>query len=279
MIMTATPIPRTLAMSLYGDVDVSVIDELPPGRKPIDTQVHGEKRRLEIFGFIRHELEKGQQAYVVYPLVDESEKSDLLAAVKGHELLERYFGEHGFRVGLVHGKMKPEDKEFEMARFVKRETHILVSTTVIEVGVDVPNATIMVIENAERFGLSQLHQLRGRVGRGQAQSYCILMAGAKLSADGRKRLAAMRDTNDGFRIAEIDLELRGPGDFLGVRQSGLPAFQLANVVTDQPILQEARAAAFELTESDPELEAPVHKQLRATFAQYLRTHAGFSTVA
>lgn len=277
MIMTATPIPRTLAMTVYGDVDVSVIDELPPGRQPIQTMVHGEGKRLEVFGFIKRELQKGRQAYVVYPLVEESEKLDLLAAEKGHELLERHF--EGFRVGLVHGKMKPEDKEMEMMRFVRKETHILVSTTVIEVGVDVPNSTIMVIENAERFGLSQLHQLRGRVGRGGGQSYCILMAGKKVSADGRKRLKAMRDTTDGFKIAEIDLELRGPGDFLGTRQSGLPQFQLANVVEDQPILHAARQVAFDIVAQDPGLRLPQHENLRLHYRRYVRAHAHLSTVA
>ena len=277
MIMTATPIPRTLAMTLYGDVDVSVIDELPPGRKPIKTMVFGESKRLEVFGFIRRELEQGRQAYVVYPLVEESEKMDLLAAEKGLELLERHFSE--FRVGIVHGRMTPEAKEFEMARFVKNETQILVSTTVIEVGVDVPNSSIMLIENAERFGLSQLHQLRGRVGRGAWQSYCVLMAGYKLSADGKKRLSAMRDTNDGFKIAEIDLELRGPGDFLGTRQSGLPEFHLANVVEDQEILKQARKAAFELIDTDPELSNEHHKPIRMAFISYMKNMELAGTIA
>ena len=277
MIMTATPIPRTLAMTLYGDVDVSVIDELPPGRKPIKTIVRGESKRLEVLGFIKSELEKGRQAYVVYPLVEESEKMDLLAVVKGHELLERYFTD--FRVGIVHGKMKPDDKEFEMQRFVKCETHILVSTTVIEVGVDVPNSSIIMIENSERFGLSQLHQLRGRVGRGDYQSYCILMAGHKLSADGKKRLSAMKDTNDGFKISEIDLEIRGPGDFMGTRQSGIPEFLLANIVEDQAILKMAREAAFHLVEADPNLELERNKALRVYYQQYLRDNRNFGIVA
>ena len=277
MIMTATPIPRTLAMSLYGDVEVSVIDELPPGRKPIDTLIVTEKKRLEVFGFIRRELEKGRQAYVVYPLVEESEKLDYLAAVQGFEQLERYFKNH--RVGIVHGRQDPDDKELEMKRFVKNETQILVSTTVIEVGVDVPNASVMLIENAERFGLSQLHQLRGRVGRGAEQSYCLLMAGAKLSTDGRKRLEAMRDTNDGFRISEIDLELRGPGDFLGTRQSGLPVFTLANIVEDRLILEQARQAAFDIVEEDPLLQAPGHQSLQAAYRAFARAHQDLGTVA
>ncbi|MDP5171549.1 MAG: ATP-dependent DNA helicase RecG [Bacteroidia bacterium] len=277
MIMTATPIPRTLAMSLYGDVDVSVIDELPPGRKPIDTLVVGEKKRLEVLGFIRKELEKGRQAYVVYPLVEESEKLDYLAAVKGHELLERYF--KGYRVGIVHGRQAPEDKELEMKRFVKNETQILVSTTVIEVGVDVPNSSVMLIENAERFGLSQLHQLRGRVGRGAEQSYCLLMAGAKVSDTGRRRLEAMRETNDGFRISEIDLELRGPGDFLGTRQSGLPEFTIANIVEDRELLELARQAAFDLVERDPLLQQPEHQMIQAAYRKFVKAHQNLVSVA
>ncbi|MEM7373084.1 MAG: ATP-dependent DNA helicase RecG [Bacteroidota bacterium] len=277
LIMTATPIPRTLAMTLYGDVDVSVIDELPPGRKPIQTLVFKESKRLEVFGFIRKEIAKGRQVYVVYPLVEESEKLDLLAAEKGAELLERHFAE--FRVGLVHGKMKAGAKDIEMERFVNKKAQILVSTTVIEVGVDVPNATIMVIENAERFGLSQLHQLRGRVGRGDHQSYCILMSGYKVSSDGKKRLQAMKDTTDGFKISEIDLELRGPGDFLGTRQSGLPEFQLANIVEDQELLQQAREAAFFLTEEDPQLQLPKHLAIKANFTRYARKHISLGTVA
>ncbi|TAE54309.1 MAG: ATP-dependent DNA helicase RecG [Bacteroidetes bacterium] len=277
MSMTATPIPRTLAMTVYGDVDVSVIDELPPGRKPIQTVVAGEAKRLEVFGMIRRELEMGRQAYVVYPLVEESEKSDLLAAEQGHEVLQKAF--QGFRTGLVHGRMKPENKEIEMQQFIRRETHILVSTTVIEVGVDVPNASVMMIENAERFGLSQLHQLRGRVGRGADQSYCVLMAGAKLSLDGKKRLSAMRETQDGFRIAEIDLELRGPGDFLGTRQSGLPEFQLGNIVEDQPVLRLAREAAFLLSERDPELQEADHQALRQSYIAYLQKQGASSTLA
>lgn len=277
MVMTATPIPRTLAMTLYGDVDVSVIDELPPGRQPIQTMVHRESKRLEVFGFIRREIEAGRQAYVVYPLVEESEKLDYLAAVKGFELLERHF--QPFRVGIVHGKMKPDDKEIEMQRFVKNETQILVSTTVIEVGVDVPNATIMLIENAERFGLSQLHQLRGRVGRGGGKSYCVLMAGKKLSEEGKIRLKAMKESTDGFNLSEIDLKLRGPGDFLGTRQSGLPEFRVANLVDDQEILKRARDAAFDLAEKDPDLSAPEQAAIRRFYVQYARKNGKLGTVA
>jgi ATP-dependent DNA helicase RecG len=277
LLMTATPIPRTLAMTLYGDVDVSVIDELPPGRQPVETFVFGEARRLEAFGIIRRELAQGRQAYVVYPLIEESEKSDLLAAMQGFEVLEKAFA--GQRVGLVHGKMAPDNKEMEMQRFIRRETHILVSTTVIEVGVDVPNATVMLIENAERFGLSQLHQLRGRVGRGGGKSYCLLMAGGKVSHDGKQRLLAMRDISDGFRIAEMDLKLRGPGDFLGTRQSGLPEFRLANIVEDQALLTAAREAAIALAESDPELARPEHQALLQAYRHYLDHEAKTAAIA
>ncbi|MFK7972984.1 MAG: ATP-dependent DNA helicase RecG [Bacteroidia bacterium] len=277
MLMTATPIPRTLAMTLYGDVDVSVINELPPGRKPITTAWRGESKRLEVFGFIRSELEKGKQAYVVYPLVEESEKLDLLAATEGQELLQRAFP--NFKVGLVHGKMKSEDKDIEMKLFLDKKADILVSTTVIEVGVDVPNATIIMIENAERFGLSQLHQLRGRVGRNADQSYCILMSGPKVSKEGKARLQAMVDTTDGFKISEFDLKLRGPGDFLGTRQSGLPEFQLANIAEDQDILADAREAAFSLHDQDPNLSLPQHQQLRAAFAIYSKKYGKLGTIA
>jgi len=277
LIMTATPIPRTLAMSLYGDVDVSVIDELPPGRKPIQTMQFKESRRLEVFGFIRRELEKGRQAYVVYPLVEESEKLDLLAATQGFEKLADIFKD--YHVGIVHGRMKADDKEFEMQRFIKKESRILVSTTVIEVGVDVPNASVMLIENAERFGLSQLHQLRGRVGRGGEQSYCLLMAGMKVSKEGKKRLQVMCDTSDGFKISEADLQLRGPGDFLGTRQSGLPEFQLASIVDDADILQEAREAAFALFAEDPHLLEPQNAPVKEAYAAYLQKNAALAMLA
>ncbi|MBX7241846.1 MAG: ATP-dependent DNA helicase RecG [Bacteroidia bacterium] len=277
MVMTATPIPRTLAMTLYGDIDVSIIDELPPGRQPIKTITCYEKKRLEIFGFLRREMQAGRQVYVVYPLVEESEKLDLLAVEKGYELLQNAFPE--FRVGIVHGKMPAENKEMEMKRFLKKETQILVSTTVIEVGVDVPNASIMVIENAERFGLSQLHQLRGRVGRGTNQSYCVLMTAHKRSSDARIRLKAMVEHTDGFKISEIDLELRGPGDFLGIRQSGLPQFQLANITQDQEILKIAREAAFDLIEKDPDLSLPENLVLRTELQLYKRKQTGLEGVA
>lgn len=277
LVMSATPIPRTLAMTLYGDLDVSIIDELPPGRKPIKTFVRGESKRLEVLGFVKHQLEKGHQAYVIYPLVEESEKLDLLAATDGYEKMEKYFQSH--KVGIIHGRMHPEAKEMEMQRFVRNETQVLVSTTVIEVGVDVPNSTVMVIENAERFGLSQLHQLRGRVGRGGEQAYCLLMAGHKVSKEGRARLKAMAETTNGFKIAEIDLELRGPGDFLGTRQSGLPEFQLASLVEDQDVLSLARDKAFELHQKDPTLEQPENQQLRAYYKEYGKKYAQLSTFA
>lgn len=277
LFMTATPIPRTLAMSLYGDLEVSVIDELPPGRKPIKTMQYRESRRLEVFGFIRRELEKGRQAYIVYPLVEESEKLDLLAATEGYEKICDAF--KNYRVGIVHGRMKSDDKALEMERFKENKSQILVSTTVIEVGVDVPNATVMLIENAERFGLSQLHQLRGRVGRNDMDSYCLLMAGVKVSNEGKARLQVMCDTNDGFKIAEADLKLRGPGDFLGTRQSGLPEFQLASIVDDSELLALAREAAFTLCATDPYFQLPENLPIYRAFEEYLRRNGQLATMA
>ena len=267
LVMTATPIPRTLAMTLYGDIDVSVIDELPPGRKEIKTYQMPEGRRKEVFGLMRREIAKGRQVYVVYPLVEESSKLDLLAVEHGFEAMSRAFPNQ--HIGIVHGKMKPEVKEFEMKRFQKNETQILVATTVIEVGVDIPNASVMVIENAERFGLSQLHQLRGRVGRGAEQSFCVLMSKDRLSPDAKVRLEAMVESADGFKIAETDLQLRGPGDFLGTRQSGLPDFKLANLSEDVELVSKAREVAFSLIADDPELEAPEHQSIRKEINQYM----------
>ena len=242
LVMTATPIPRSLAMTVYGDLDVSIIDELPPGRTPIKTQVFGEEGRQEVKKLIARELRAGRQVYVVYPLVEESEKMDLRDATRRYEYLrDRVFPR--FSVGLLHGRMKPEEKEEVMRGFISGETKILVSTTVIEVGVDVPNASVMVVEHAERFGLSQLHQLRGRVGRGAEQSYCVLLASDKQTAVARERLGIMEETNDGFKIAERDLELRGPGEVMGTRQAGLPEFRVANLVRDLNILQDARKEA------------------------------------
>lgn len=258
--LTATPIPRTLAMTVYGDVDVSVIDELPPGRRAIITAVRKQVDRNRVFQFVQEELEKGRQAYFVYPLVEENEKLDLTAVTEGFAVLAERFGRFG--VGMVHGQQRPEEKDHAMARFKAGETRVLVSTTVIEVGVDVPNATVMVIENATRFGLSQLHQLRGRVGRGEHQSYCILMAPDDLKGTALERLRTLAETTDGFRIAEADLRLRGPGDYLGTRQSGLPNFQLADILEDAALLREARGVAFALAQTDPALERPENAALR-----------------
>lgn len=248
LVMTATPIPRTLTMTLYGDLALSVIDEMPPGRTPVETVVASEAQRSRVYQRLREEVGKGHQAYVVYPLVEESEKSDLLAASEGAEQLQSEIFPEA-RVGLLHGRMKPAEKEAIMQRFKARELDILVATTVIEVGIDVPNATLMLIEHAERFGLAQLHQLRGRVGRGEAGSLCILMKAYKCSEDGERRLEVMRATTDGFRIAEADLEIRGPGEFLGTRQSGLPDFRVANLLRHGHLLEEARKDAFAYAES------------------------------
>lgn len=261
LVMTATPIPRTLAMTLYGDLDQSEIDELPPGRKPVQTTHRYDKHRLAVFGFIREQLAAGRQIYIVYPLIEESEKSDLKDLMDGYESISRAFP--GTPLSIVHGKMKPKDKALEMSRFAKNETKIMVATTVIEVGVDVPNASVMVIENAERFGLAQLHQLRGRVGRGADQSYCILMTSYKLSADTRKRIETMCRTQNGFEIAQVDLELRGPGDLMGTQQSGTIELKIANLAIDGPILKEARQSAQEILENDPELARPEHRMIRA----------------
>ncbi|MCJ8208444.1 ATP-dependent DNA helicase RecG [Mucilaginibacter sp. RS28] len=262
LVMTATPIPRTLAMTLYGDLDVSVIDQLPAGRKPIETIHYYENQRLPMFGFMKREIAKGRQVYVVYPLIQESEKLDLKNLMDGVEVMSREFPLPQYRISIVHGKLTAAEKEFEMQRFVKGETQIMVATTVIEVGVNVPNASVMVIENAERFGLSQLHQLRGRVGRGAEQSYCILMSSHKLSREGRIRLDTMVQTNDGFKIAEIDLELRGPGDIEGTQQSGVLDLKVANLSTDQQLLLQARTVVEEIFEKDPQLEHPENLLLR-----------------
>lgn len=266
LVMTATPIPRTLAMTLYGDLDISVIDELPPGRKAIETMHKTEKSRLRVFGFMENEIKKGRQVYVVYPLIEESEKLDYKDLMDGYESISRRFPKPQYQVSIVHGKMKPADKDFEMNRFKKGETQILVATTVIEVGVDVPNASVMVIESAERFGLSQLHQLRGRVGRGADQSYCILLTGYKLSEESKIRLETMVKTNDGFEISEVDLRLRGPGDFHGTQQSGLPMeLRMTNLSRDGQILGTARQMAMELLEKDPNLEKGDHPVIAKHF--------------
>ena len=253
LVMTATPIPRTLAMTVFGDLSLSVIDEMPPGRSPVETRVCFESRREHVYSRIREEIRKGRQVYVIYPLVEETEKSELKAAT---QMAEHLAGDifPDLRIGLLHGRMRPEEKEGVMRFFKERDIDILVATTVIEVGIDVPNATLMVIEHAERFGLSQLHQLRGRVGRGSAKSQCFLLTPTRLSEEGAKRLRVMEETTDGFKIAEADLEIRGPGDFLGTRQSGLPDFRVANILRDGRMLEEARSEAFALLRKDPKLE-------------------------
>ena len=264
LVMTATPIPRTLAMTLYGDLEVSVIDELPPGRQPIRTYHYFDSMRLRMFGFLRQEIAKGRQVYIVYPLIKESEKMDYKDLYDGFESMSRDFPLPEYRITVCHGKMKPEDKDAAMAQFKRGEADILIATSVIEVGVDVPNATVMVIESAERFGLSQLHQLRGRVGRGGNQSYCILMSGEKLSKEGRARLDAMCATNDGFQLSELDLKLRGAGDIHGTQQSG-DAFSLsiANLATDTQIMEITREEALRILATDAELQHPENRLLRA----------------
>lgn len=265
LVMTATPIPRTLAMSLYGNLDISTIDELPPGRKPIKTVHRYDSQRLGVFGFMKDEIVKGRQVYVVYPLIEESEKMDYKDLMDGYDSIDRAFPKPEYQVSIVHGRMKPEDKDFEMQRFVNGQTHIMVATTVIEVGVNVPNASVMIIESAERFGLSQLHQLRGRVGRGAEQSFCILLSGQKLSDDAKTRLGTMVKTNDGFVIAETDMKLRGPGDLMGTRQSGLLDLKIADLSKDGAILQQARVAAIDLLNQDPSLKKPEHQAILRTF--------------
>lgn len=251
LVMTATPIPRTLGLTVYGDLDVSILDEMPPGRRPVKTVWRSQSKRPQVLAFVREQVKKGHQAYIVYPLVEESEKVDLEAAVQAYEKLRRELPD--LRLALLHGRMRGEEKEEVMRAFKEGRIDVLVSTTVIEVGVDVPNATVMVVEHAERFGLAQLHQLRGRVGRGEAQSYCILLTGGRLSEEARERMLTMVRTNDGFEIAEKDLELRGPGEFMGTRQTGLPEFRTAHLIRDSELLPLARREAFSLVEQDPDL--------------------------
>ncbi|MBI5442356.1 MAG: ATP-dependent DNA helicase RecG [Deltaproteobacteria bacterium] len=277
LVMTATPIPRSLSMTVYGDLDLSVIDELPPGRQAISTRVARERDRRRVYDFVLGELARGRQAYVVYPLVEESEKVDLLAATTMAErLAQEVFA--GRTVGLLHGRLKPEEKEAVMAAFAGGRIDVLVATTVIEVGIDVSNATVMVVEHAERFGLAQLHQLRGRVGRGSERSYCVLLAGEHLSRDGWERLKILGQTRDGFRIAEEDLRIRGPGDFLGTRQSGLPEFQVANILRDGPLLEEARDLAREVLREDPGLTAPENAALRRALLDRWQGRLGLAQV-
>ncbi len=279
LIMTATPIPRTLAMTFYGDLDVSVIDELPPGRKAIQTLHKYEKSRLEVLGLMKREITKGRQVYVVYPLIAESEKLDYTNLMEGHEALQRYFPRPQYQISMVHGKMKPDEKEYEMQRFIKGETQIMVATTVIEVGVNVPNASVMVIESAERFGLSQLHQLRGRVGRGGEQSYCLLVTGDKLSQDTRKRMETMVNSSDGFEIAEVDLQLRGPGDLMGTQQSGMLELKIADLTKDQQLVAEAREKARAIIQKDPELTLEEHRILRMILSEKLKNKPNWGKIA
>ena len=279
LVMTATPIPRTLALSFYGDLDVSVIDELPPGRKPIKTVHYRESQRLRVLGFVKEQIDQGRQIYFVYPLIQESETLDYQNLMQGYESIVRHFPLPDYRVAIVHGQMKGEDKDFEMARFVRGEAQIMVATTVIEVGVNVPNASVMVIESSERFGLAQLHQLRGRVGRGSEQSFCILITGDKLSNEGKKRLKTMCETNDGFIIAEVDMEIRGPGDIMGTQQSGLIDLKIADLARDGSILTDARNQAIAILEQDQELIQPEHQMLRERIKQIMKNKPDWSRVS
>jgi ATP-dependent DNA helicase RecG len=279
LIMSATPIPRTLAMSFYGDLEVSVIDELPPGRKPIQTIHKYDAHRLGVFGFMRKEIEKGRQVYVVYPLIEESEHFQYKDLMDGFESISREFPTPKYQVSVVHGRLKPADKEMEMQRFVKGETQIMVATTVIEVGVNVPNASVMIIESAEKFGLAQLHQLRGRVGRGGEQSYCVLITDYKLSSDGRTRIETMVRTNDGFEVAEADLNLRGPGNIMGTQQSGVLNFAIADLTKDGKILKVAREAANLNLEQDPNLNLSENSPLRKHFISYAKKHPNWGSIS
>ncbi|RUA35733.1 MAG: ATP-dependent DNA helicase RecG [Bacteroidetes bacterium] len=277
LIMTATPIPRTLSMSVYGDLDISIIDELPKGRKPIKTIHQYDANRLKLNGFLRKEIEKGRQVYVVYPLIEESEKLDLKDLMDGYESIARAFPE--FPISIVHGKMKAADKDFEMARFVKGETKIMVATTVIEVGVNVPNASVMVIENAERFGLAQLHQLRGRVGRGAEQSYCVLVTSYKLSKEARTRVETMVRTTDGFEIAQVDMNLRGPGDMMGTQQSGQLDLLIGDLREDEPILSIARQSAQAIIAKDPNLEMEENSLIRQQVENQKKKNLNWSRIS
>lgn len=279
LVMTATPIPRTLSMTVYGDLDVSVIDELPPGRKPIRTVHRTDAQRLGVFGFMREQIAEGRQIYVVYPLIEESAQLDHKDLMDGYESLTRHFPPPEFRLSIVHGRMKAEDKDAEMRRFAEGTTQIMVATTVIEVGVNVPNASVMVIESAERFGLSQLHQLRGRVGRGGAQSFCILMSGKELGKEARRRLETMCRTQDGFEIAEVDLELRGPGDLMGTKQSGVLDLKVADLIKDRVLLEDARAVARRILQDDPELERKGHALLRTGVGRLKASRPDWSRIS
>lgn len=277
LVMSATPIPRTLAMTLYGDLDISVIDELPKGRKPIKTVHRYDSHRLQVNQFMREQIRQGRQIYVVYPLIEESEKLDLKHLMDGYESICRAFPEYA--ISIVHGKMKPDARTYEMDRFIRGETMIMVATTVIEVGVDVPNASVMIIENAERFGLLQLHQLRGRVGRGADQSYCILMTSSRLSTESRKRIETLVRTNNGFEIAEADLALRGPGDLMGTQQSGIPDLHIADLARDGELLREAREAAIDILNKDPELKYAEHDVIAAQIRAQPKSSMNWSRIS
>ena len=279
LVMTATPIPRTLSMTLYGDLDVSIIDELPPGRKEVKTMWKTDSSRLQIINFMREQIKLKRQIYIVFPLIEESEKLDYKNLMEGFTSIEREFPLPEFQVSVVHGQMKPEDKQYEMKRFVDGVTNIMVATTVIEVGVNVPNASVMIIESAERFGLSQLHQLRGRVGRGSEQSYCVLVSGNKVSVEGKTRLQTMVDTNDGFQISEVDLKLRGPGDMMGTKQSGVLDFKIADILIDNKILHFARNEADLLLQDDAELEKAENINISRTYRPYARERLGWSRIS
>jgi ATP-dependent DNA helicase RecG len=279
LVMTATPIPRTLSMTLYGDLDVSVIDELPPGRKEVKTMWKTDSSRLQIINFMREQIKLERQIYIVFPLIEESEKLDYKNLMEGFTAVEREFPLPEFQVSVVHGQMKPEDKQYEMKRFVDGVTNIMVATTVIEVGVNVPNASVMIIESAERFGLSQLHQLRGRVGRGSEQSYCVLVSGNKVSVEGKTRLQTMVDTNDGFQISEVDLKLRGPGDMMGTKQSGVLDFKIADIVIDNKILHFARNEADLLLQDDGDLEKAENINIARAYRPYARERTGWSRIS
>ena len=279
LVMTATPIPRTLSMTLYGDLDVSIIDELPPGRKEVKTMWKTDSSRLQIINFMREQIALQRQIYVVFPLIEESEKLDYKNLMEGYNAIEREFPLPEFQVSVVHGQMKAEDKEYEMKRFVDGVTNIMVATTVIEVGVNVPNASVMIIESAERFGLSQLHQLRGRVGRGAEQSYCILVSGNKVSTEGKTRLKTMVETNDGFKISEVDLELRGPGDMMGTKQSGVLDFKIADIIADNKILHFARNEANLLLKDDEDLEKEENINIARAYRPYARERMGWSRIS
>ena len=279
LVMTATPIPRTLAMSVYGDLDISIIDELPPGRKEVKTVHRYDSNRLAVFKFMKQEIEKGRQVYVVYPLIQESQAMDYKDLMDGYESISREFPVPEYQISIVHGKMKAIDKEYEMQRFVKGETQIMVATTVIEVGVNVSNASIMVIESSERFGLSQLHQLRGRVGRGADQSYCVLLSSFKLSSEAKKRLKTMVETSDGFKIAEVDLKLRGPGNMMGTQQSGVLNLKIADVVKDSPILFRARNSALEILQDDQNLTKIKNNRIQKTYTEISKTTGAWSNIS